>query len=94
MRERISQGADDAKTKAIYEGLLDVLDPSRRTTRVQRELAAAAKAAVVVKAASERRATGERRRQTDRRKQNLGSPTGVERRRGDRRAGQDRRSRG
>ena len=93
MRERISQGADDVKTKAIYEGLLDVLDPSRRATRIQREMAAAAKAAVVVKAAAERRADAERRRLNDRRKMNLGSPTGVERRRRDRRAGQDRRNR-
>jgi hypothetical protein len=93
MRERIAQGATDAKTKAIYDGLLEVLDPPRRATRLQRELAAAAKAAVVVKAASERRAAAERRRREDRRKLNLGSPTGVERRSGvDRRAGRERRS--
>jgi hypothetical protein len=94
LRERISQGDSDAKTKAIYEGLLEVLDPPRRAVRLQREMAAAAKAAVVVKAAAERRASAERRRREDRRKQNLGSPTGVERRSGvDRRAGRDRRSR-
>ena len=94
MRERIAQGAADPKTKAIYDGLLEVLDPARRATRVQREQAAAARAAVVVKAAAERRAADERRRQNDRRKLNLGSPTGAERRRGiDRRAGEDRRNR-
>ena len=94
LRERIAQGATDPKTRAIYEGLLDVLDPPRRATRLQREMAAAAKAAVTVKAAAERRAA-ERRRREDRRKLNLGSPTGPERRAGiDRRAGRDRRDRG
>ena len=94
MRERISQGATDPKTKAIYEGLLDVLDPPRRATRLQREMASAAKAAVTVKAAAERRADAERRRREDRRKLNMGSPTGLERRAGiDRRAGRERRNR-
>jgi hypothetical protein len=94
MRERISKGADDAKTKAIYEGLLDVLDPPRRATRLQREMAVAARAAVIVKAASERRAAAERRRREDRRKLDLGSPTGAERRAGiDRRGSLDRRNR-
>jgi hypothetical protein len=75
MRELIASGADDVKTKAVYEGLLDVLDPTRRTARMQRESAAAAKAAVVVQAARERRNRTERRR--------LGlaaPPAGVERR--------------
>ena len=95
MRERISAGADDPKTRAIYEGLLELLDPPRRATRLQREMAAAAKAAVVVKAAAERRAAAARRRRADRRKLDLGSPTGAERRVGiDRRAGRDRRDRG
>ena len=95
MRERISQGATDPKTKAIYEGLLEVLDPTRRATRIQREAFAGAKAAAIVQAARERRAADERRRLEDRRKENRGSPTGGERRRGeDRRAGRDRRDRG
>ena len=94
MRERMTQGAIDAKTKAVYEGLLDVLDPTRRAARVQRELSAAAKAAVTVQANRERRAAAERRRLADRRKQNLGSPVGAERRAGvERRAGRDRRNR-
>ena len=92
LRERISAGAADAKTKAVYEGLLDVLDPSRRATRLQREMATAAQAAATVKPARERRAS-DRRARVERRKVNLGSPTGVERRSGrDRRAGRDRRS--
>jgi hypothetical protein len=75
----------------VYEGLLDVLDPSRRTVRLQRERAAAT-AAVPVQASRERRATHERR-SADRRKLNSGSPTGVERRQQDRRTGRDRRNR-
>ena len=35
LRERISAGATDARTKAVYEGLLDVLDPPRRATRLR-----------------------------------------------------------
>ncbi len=77
MRELIASGADDVKTKAVYEGLLDVLDPTRRTARMQRESAASAKAAVVVQTARERRNRTERRRLA------LATPPGgVERRRG------------
>ena len=92
LRERILSGVSDPKTKAIYEGLLEVLDPTRRATRLQREAASAAKAAVTVKAARERRG-GDRRAATDRRRVSLGNPTGEERRSGkDRRSGRDRRS--
>ena len=88
LREVLAKGADP-RAKAAYEGLLDVLDPARRTARLQRERAAVA-AAVPVQAARERRAQRERRA-ADRRRMNLGSPTGVERRRGERRSGRDRR---
>ena len=87
IRERIAGGDSTPKTRTIYEGLLEVLDPNRRTIRLQREAHTAAKAAVALKV--ERR--GNERRGGDRRKINLGSPTGVERRRGDRRTGRDRR---
>ena len=93
MRERISQGATDVKTKAIYDGLLEVLDPTRRATRIQREMATAARAAVTVKAAP----TPGRGRAPPAgrwRRVNLGNPTGAERRRIDRRTGRDRRHRG
>jgi hypothetical protein len=88
LREVLAKAADP-RGKAAYEGLLDVLDPARRTARLQRERAAMA-AAVPVQAARERRALHERR-SADRRKVNLGSPTGVERRQSDRRVGRDRR---
>jgi hypothetical protein len=89
LREVLAKAADP-RAKAAYEALLDVLDPARRTARLQRERAAVA-AAVPVQAARERRAVHERRA-VDRRKENLGSPTGMERRRTERRAGRDRRN--
>lgn len=94
LRERIGAGATDPKTKAVYEGLLDLLEPTRRTIRQQREQATAAKMSVPVHAARERRSTPtDRRGQGDRRQTNLGPPEGVERRAGrDRRTGRDRRS--
>ena len=88
LREVIAKGADP-RAKAAYEGLLDVLDPSRRTARLQRERAAAA-AAIPIPAARERR-TKHDRRVGDRRKMDLGSPTGDERRHAERRTGRDRR---
>jgi len=92
LRERIGAGATDPRTKAVYEGLLDVLDPSRRTVRLQRQLAESAKSAVTVKSARERRAARDRRG-AGRRTASVGPPDGVERRSGrDRRAGRDRRS--
>jgi hypothetical protein len=93
LRERMSQGAADPRTKAVYEGLLEVLDPTRRATRVQRELATATRAAATVQANRERRERDERRRLADRRRESLGSPTGVERRRAERRRLADRRRR-
>ena len=95
LRERIAADAGDARTKAIYEGLLEVIDPTRRAARLQREMAGAAKsaAAAAIKAERDRRAA-DRRGQPDRRHINFGSPTGVERRvKSDRRSGGDRRNR-
>ncbi len=89
LREVLARAADP-RAKAAYEGLLDVLDPARRTARLQRERAAVT-AAVPVQAARERRATHERRA-AERRKMSLGSPTGGERRQGERRTGRDRRN--
>ena len=94
LRGLIGVGATDARTKAVYEGLLDVLDPPRRAVRLQRESAQAAKAAVAVKAERDRRAA-ERRNQRERRLQSLAPPDGIERRATpERRRGSDRRNRG
>jgi hypothetical protein len=83
LRECIAAGADDVRSKAVYEGLLDVLDPARRTARVQRESAADAKSAVTVQAARERRNQASR----ERRRGSHGPPSGVERRAGRERRG-------
>jgi hypothetical protein len=83
VRECIGAGASDVRSKAVYEGLRDVLDPARRTARLQRESAAAAKSAVTIQAARERRNQATR----DRRKSNLGPPSGAERRAGRERRG-------
>jgi hypothetical protein len=94
LRERIAAGDSGTRTKVIYEGLLEVLDPARRATRIQREMAAASKiaAATTIKAGRERRAA-ERRRKADRRQLNLGSPTAVDQRKRERRTRRDRRNR-
>jgi hypothetical protein len=88
LRELVAKGGDP-RAKTAYEALLDVLDPARRTARLQRERAAAA-AAVPVQPARERR-TQHDRRKAERRKMDLGSPTGVDRRQSERRSGRDRR---
>jgi hypothetical protein len=88
-----SDAATAARVKTIYEGLLEVLEPARRTVRLQREAAEAAKSAVPVAVTRERRQRVERRGQPDRRVANLGPPGGIERRRSsDRRAVPDRRN--
>ena len=95
LREKMAASGSDVRVKAVYEGLLDVLEPTRRATRQQREMALSAKAAVAVKAERDRR---ERDRRTGRDRRiaaALGKsdvpPAGVERRRGERRTGADRR---
>lgn len=92
LRERIAAGATDARTRSIYEGLLEVLDPNRRAVRQRRELTESSKA-VPVHSNRERRGSPERRAREGRRKVNLGPPATVERRTGnDRRTGRDRRA--
>lgn len=89
LREQISRTPDDQKLRGAYEGLLDLLDPSRLLARKQREQADAARhAATAIR--NERRAA--ERRAAERRKANAGPPDGVERRRAERRS-KDRRSR-
>jgi hypothetical protein len=90
LREQIARNPDDPRLRAAYEGLLDLLDPSRMLARRQREMADAAKqAAAVIK--QERRRAGDRRR-AERRAIDRGPAGGQERRAGrDRRGGSDRR---
>lgn len=92
LREQISRMPEDQKLRGAYEGLLDLLDPSRlllRKQREQKEMADAARhAATAIK--NERRAA--ERRAADRRKVSLGPPRGFERRNAERRS-KDRRTR-
>ncbi|HYE88127.1 MAG TPA: hypothetical protein VEA16_17310 [Vicinamibacterales bacterium] len=89
LRDRFGNPPADAQAKTAHDGLLEVLDPARRTVRMQRELSEATRTAALT-AKTERRAR--ERRGTDRRKANVGPPSGVaERRKGDRRRGERRR---
>ena len=91
LRDRYGNPPVDAQARAAHDGLLEVLDPARRTVRLQKELSEATRKAALT-AKTERRAKD--RRATDRRKVNTGPPAGVgERRKGERRSGSDRRSR-
>ena len=93
LRELIEAGATDYRTQSVYEGLLDILDPTRHSTRIQRAAAADA-AAAIMHGARDRRNRVERRGHTDRRLVNLGPAAGGERRSGqERRTSADRRGR-
>ncbi len=86
----VSRSPGDVKAQAVYQGLLEVLEPARRAVRQQRELSESVLSAVTVR---EKRAGRERRR-TDRRRVNLGPQVAnVERRKTERRIGRDRRTR-
>lgn len=90
LRERFGNPPADAQARSAHDGLLEVLDPARRTVRLQRELSEATRKAALTQK-TERRS--KERRGNDRRKVNIGPPPGVsERRQGERRRG-DRRSR-
>jgi hypothetical protein len=90
-RERLARSPDDARARAVHDGLLEVLDPARRRARQQRELSEASKAAAAT-LRQERRRQRDRRTGADRRAKNQGAPEGSERRAGERRAGRDRRA--
>ncbi|MBI4521420.1 MAG: hypothetical protein HY701_11325 [Gemmatimonadetes bacterium] len=89
LREINAAGSRDARTTALHQGLLEVLDPARRLARLQREMATAAKEAA--SANRERRRGDERRRLAERRKTDLGRPVGNRRAGRDRRSGRERR---
>lgn len=88
IRDRFGNPPVDPQAKQAHDSLLEVLDPARRTVRLQREMSEATRRAALTERA-ERRAR--ERRASDRRKASLGPPTGLpERRKGDRRAGERR----
>jgi hypothetical protein len=89
LRDKFGDPPSDAEARAAHDGLLEVLDPARRTVRLQKELSDTRK--VPVAETAERRVR--ERRGRDRRKVNIGPPPGIEerrtadRRQGDRRQG-------
>lgn len=84
LRERFGNPPVDPQARAAHDGLLEVLDPARRTVRLQRELSEATRKAALTER-TERRAR--ERRASDRRKANLGQPKGMaDRRKGERRS--------
>jgi hypothetical protein len=88
----VRRSPDDVRAKAVYEGLMEILEPGRRLRRTQRELTTATRAASPT--GKERRSGRDRRNGDDRRAIDLGSPIGTERRTGrDRRRPADRRRR-
>ena len=85
----IMRVGQNPQAHVLAQGLMEVLEPSRRTIRLQREAAQAATAAA--RSGREQRAR-ERRQRMDRRKQ-AAAHTGPERRTGrDRRSGERRTS--
>lgn len=90
LRDRFGNPLVDAQARSAHDGLLEVLDPARRTVRLQKELSEATRKAALTERAERRQ---RERRAAERRKMNLGPPAGSpERRNGERRSG-ERRSR-
>jgi C4-dicarboxylate-specific signal transduction histidine kinase len=88
LRDRFGNPPVDAQAKAAHDGLLEVLDPARRTVRLQRELSEATRKAALTEKTERRQ---KERRAKDRRRVNIGPPPDAsERRGGERRAGERR----
>jgi len=86
MREILTREPDNLRVRALHDGLLDVIDPTRRVLRQQRELARASSVA------SQERRRRERRSGADRRCIGMALPLALERRAvAQRRTGQERR---
>jgi|HubBroStandDraft_6_1064221.scaffolds.fasta_scaffold873336_2 hypothetical protein len=88
--KEIGRASKEPRAETLAQGLAEVLEPSRRAIRLQREAAQAASAGAGT--GRERRTQSDRRRSTDRR-QKQASFSGPDRRRSsDRRAGDRRNS--
>ena len=90
LRDKFGNPPSDAAARNAHDGLLEVLDPARRTVRLQKELSEATRKAALTEK-TERRA--KERRASDRRKVNVGPPPGVPDRRSTERRSGDRRNR-
>jgi hypothetical protein len=88
IRDRFGNPPVDAQARSAHDGLLEVLDPARRTVRLQKEMSEATRKAALTEKAERRQ---KERRANDRRKANVGPPPGVgERRKSERRSGERR----
>ena len=88
MRDKFGNPPADPQVKIAHDGLLEVLDPARRTVRLQRELSEATRKAALTEKTERRQ---KERRANDRRKVNVGPPPGVsDRRKGERRSAERR----
>ena len=90
LRDRFGNPPSDPQVRGAHDGLLEVLDPARRTIRLQKEMSEATRKAAISEKTDRRI---KERRGNDRRKVNIGPPPNIpERRAGERRKG-DRRNR-
>lgn len=94
LRDRFGSPPTDPHAGIAHDGLLEVLDPARRTERLQRELSEATRTATATETTEtpERRA-GDRRGAADKRKSDEGPPPGTPERRRSERRSDERRSR-
>ena len=92
LRHRFSATPDDQRARTVHDALLEVVEPTRRANRLQREMSADASGAALT-LRSERRGRG-RRAGIDRRLWEFGPPRGMERRLDERRAAKERRTQG
>ena len=90
LRDRFGNPPVDAQARSAHDGLLEVLDPARRTVRLQKELSEATRKAALAEK-TERRAR--ERRAQDRRRANVGPPDGTLERRTSERRTSERRNR-
>ena len=90
MRDRFGNPPVDGQARTAHDGLLEVLDPARRTVRLQKELSEATRKTAPTDKAERR---NRERRANDRRKTNVGPPSGVQDRRKTERRSAERRSR-
>lgn len=88
LREVLARTPDDARVRTVHDGLVEVLDPTRRRARQQREMNEASKAVAML---GQERRRSDRRTGAQRRQRRDGPPGGAERRRSERRSGRDRR---
>jgi hypothetical protein len=86
IRDLARKTPGDERARAVYEGLLEVLEPSRRMARQYRERYPATMSGSMWDQRS-----GRERRLADRRRSDAGPAVEVDRRRAQRRSGRDRR---